>query len=461
MATPNPPGYCDECENVASQLCGGCRSSLYCSRACQKIAWSTHKHLCKTFKDFQDQHRPAATDKGEKYSRAILFDPARAHPQFIWLKSRNYCTDSIELEDLSDEGALSNVTKAKFTNDNVCDKRIEFVHNKLLDRYIGHVVYISYRDNYFNDGSEFNDAVAGISDSASKYLHAWGGPIIAHSTNNPMSLVDLVPSDLRHIGDFLTSFKYSAVHKVEDYDDWYASCDSDDSDDFDRPRRPLKLSLYEEFRKIRSARKNSMEEKLRGKKVTAVRINCNGDVTVDNRPRYEACEIFNSHPIFQQAATDISQHVDLPILVRRIPGSVDTWAKRNDVPTSMVPWVNTAGTFLNIGCQPERENDFPNYSWAWAPMYWQNSVGAVLVARQDKKDLLPGHVEALAEYNEEYLMPFFQTQMESEYCEDENLILDKHYVMKEVGAEKFEEYFQGWKLRQTDPVKQQTASPYV
>jgi hypothetical protein len=58
-------------------------------------------------------------------------------------------------------------------------------------------------------------------------------------------------------------------------------------------------------------------------------------------------------------------------------------------------------------------------------------------------------------------MPFFQTQMESEYCEDEYLLLDKYYVMKEFGLEKFEEYFQGWKLRKTDPVKQRTASPYA
>jgi hypothetical protein len=291
------------------------------------------------------------------------------------------------LEALADEGALANVTKSKFTNDQVCDKRIEFVRNKLLDSSIRYFIYISYRNNYFNDGSEFNGAVAGISDSASKYLHAWGGPIIAHSTNNPMSVVDLIPSDLRHIGDLFSSFKYSTADEVDDYDDYYASGDSEDSDDSNHPRKPLKLSLYEEFRQMRSARKKMMEEKLSGKKVTAVRINCDGDVTVDNRPRYEACEISSSHPIFEQAATDISKRVDLPTLVRRIPGNVDTWAKRNDAPTSMVPWVNTAGTLLNIGCQPDRENDFPGYSWGFAPMIWQNSVGAVLVARQDKKDL--------------------------------------------------------------------------
>ncbi len=36
--------------------------------------------------------------------------------------------------------------------------------------------------------------------------------------------------------------------------------------------------------------------------------------------------------------------------------------------------------------------------WGWAPRRWQNSVGSVLVVRQDKKALSPLHVEALCNY---------------------------------------------------------------
>ncbi|KAH3982715.1 hypothetical protein HBI56_005980 [Parastagonospora nodorum] len=92
-------------EKTASQLCGDCRSSLYCLKACQKIAWVTRKPLCKTLQDFQDQHRPAVTAEGDKYSRAIRFDPANAHPQFI--KSRNYYADSLELSDRFHERVLA------------------------------------------------------------------------------------------------------------------------------------------------------------------------------------------------------------------------------------------------------------------------------------------------------------------------------------------------------------------
>jgi hypothetical protein len=71
----------------------------------------------------------------------------------------------------------------------------------------------------------------------------------------------------------------------------------------------------------------------------------------------------------------------------------------------MVLWVNQATTYLKIGYQPERKNNFPEYTWGFAPLEWQNDVGAVMVVRQDKKPLLPDHVAALVEYSDTTFLP--------------------------------------------------------
>ncbi|RDX52824.1 hypothetical protein OH76DRAFT_126974 [Lentinus brumalis] len=55
---PAPPGQrrgdvleCDHCKSTGGTLtlkrCGGCATMLYCSKACQKAAWGSHKSLCR------------------------------------------------------------------------------------------------------------------------------------------------------------------------------------------------------------------------------------------------------------------------------------------------------------------------------------------------------------------------------------------------------------------------------
>ncbi|CAL1708634.1 unnamed protein product [Somion occarium] len=47
--------------NVKLFRCGGCNIEYYCSKACQKQAWPSHKQKCKLNQAFTSKHRPTLT----------------------------------------------------------------------------------------------------------------------------------------------------------------------------------------------------------------------------------------------------------------------------------------------------------------------------------------------------------------------------------------------------------------
>ena len=418
---------CDECDNEGAQRCGGCSSSWYCSKACQKNAWPLHKVLCTSFKDFQD--RPKAEWPGEKYTRAIYFHYDEGAPRFVWLRTCTVAGDEYPwlmtfpeaLTTINEEEADSEEFP-RMTKDEIC-------HNYALARRLPYNIVVSSRDNFLNDGSTHNKASNKIIDFYSRHLHEWRGPMIAHGTDvyddnplrrEPSYSQDLGPSDLKIIAHWLNTYLY-------------------------KPHTPPNIkSIQQEFRAV-----------------SGVRINCDGDVEVDGRPRYEPMELPAYHRLFNQAATDISKHVQLPIVIQRIPRSVTHWKKRSDTGNT-APWVNRAATFLNRACQPEREETGDlDYIWGFAHADWQGDVGAVMVMRKDKKTLLEEHVDALAEYHEDYLSDFFQEKWESSHQGVEpEMQRSTAWVMQEITKAKFEDFYVDWKSRQSDEAKKQQISPY-
>jgi hypothetical protein len=52
MSNPGGSRTCSSCCRLgASNLCGGCRASAYCSEACQRAHWKDHKHECMARRD--------------------------------------------------------------------------------------------------------------------------------------------------------------------------------------------------------------------------------------------------------------------------------------------------------------------------------------------------------------------------------------------------------------------------
>jgi len=109
--------------------------------------------------------------------------------------------------------------------------------------------------------------------------------------------------------------------------------------------------------------------------IKAVIVRCN----VDKRRSapWSATTIPADHPIFSQPVPSIPGLVEVPLVLHRV-GTQS--ANRADLD-------NQIATYLNV----DAESGF-------APLAWQSYVGTVVVARKDKKPLLPHHVEGMWMY---------------------------------------------------------------
>ncbi|KAJ7281562.1 hypothetical protein C8J57DRAFT_1056248 [Mycena rebaudengoi] len=61
-------GLChnDECTNSADQRCSNCKLVTYCSTACQKKAWKTHKRECEINRILREQEEIEAAEAGKR-----------------------------------------------------------------------------------------------------------------------------------------------------------------------------------------------------------------------------------------------------------------------------------------------------------------------------------------------------------------------------------------------------------
>lgn len=346
MTSPNAVGLCTACNNTNGRHCARCKSARYCSTACQKADWPTHKLLCPTFSAFD-----ASNQTTHEHFRAILFPADEEKPRYIWLHCKWH----------SDEDGSSNQYPETGPFLGLGLSMVPIQYNQVQKRNLSDTIYVCYRDTFLIDGSIPSKSVAAITATKPGQFHDWRGPIIVFGKVglgiDPVKCKDIDMNDFRHVVDYFLSYNYTPA----------------------------------------PANQQSTDIRVKG-----VRINCIGDEKLCNKSHFEGVEIPFTDSIFSYPDTsDIAERIGLPILTRRCPAN-PRWVNDQDnvifKPGS--PFNNPDATFLHLCCDPRADFDrrTGTLGWAWASQQWQNDVGSVIVVRQDRKPLFPLHVEALCKY---------------------------------------------------------------
>lgn len=139
-------------------------------------------------------------------------------------------------------------------------------------------------------------------------------------------------------------------------------------------------------------------------KVKGVKVNCVGDIKRFSK-KYIAVEVPKDHPVFFQRSSPISALVGMTVKARKYPFN-KMW---EEMPfTGFAPWSDATAAFLHMEVDPNSGG-----TWGFAPMYWQNSNGNMLVVREDEKDITPAEVEVLCDFCQYKMQPLFEDSNES------------------------------------------------
>ncbi|KAI1204516.1 uncharacterized protein F4807DRAFT_447060 [Annulohypoxylon truncatum] len=355
MAGVEVKDSCIICNTSSANFCDRCKSIRYCSKACQRADWPTHKLLCKAFSNFDTTKRPS-----KNHFRAIFFPVDKEKPELIWL----HCP----WRDDEEDGWYQHPDKKPFLGVDVFASTTSIQRNRILERDLSDTINLCYSDSFLVDGSRPNRSIAAITATKPYRSLDWRGPILAYGKEglgiDQIACKDLDLNDFRHVADLLISYSLDPV--------------------------PVNRQL------------SQLRQKSVGEKIKGVRINCIGDQKMCGRPKFEAVEIAQPDPIFSYGdVSEIMKRVELPIITQHCRPD-PKWANNENYKAfeGMSPFNNQDATYLHLCCDPNADLKLQmgKLGWGFAPLKWQDGVGSVIVVRQDKKPLFPLHMEAMCKY---------------------------------------------------------------
>lgn len=239
---------CPTCTEITKLLCSGCRAVNYCSEECQEADWPAHKLLCSAYKDMEA--RP-----NENARRVLFFPPDSSKPVFLWRKVLTYHDDDGTLS--FKKPRLSEEMGTEHPDVSTIDR------NAITGVPLGYHIYLRYDDNFLQNYQKENLAVAAATKGFSRI--SWRGPILAYC-----GLVDPVSAkqDIVNVTD-MCMMEYSHV-----------------------------IAYF-----IRTYRSTDADAALKGPKIEAVKVMCNGAIDAGKGPRFQAVKYPRSHPQMRALGT--------------------------------------------------------------------------------------------------------------------------------------------------------------
>ena len=221
--------------------------------------------LCPSFSSFATSNRPTPD-----HYRAVLFDPDKSKPTFIWLPCE-------WLQDEDGKNVYQMPKIATIIGSDTGPGDISLQYDSRLKRPLPNTIFIMFRDTFLVDGSRPSQSIASITAAQPGEHLGWRGPVFAFAKKglgiDPPACMDLDMVHSRHVVDHFLSYGYKS------------------------PKAQANAQL-----------------------VKGVRINCRGDVQILKRPPFEAIDVPSTHAIFTKHDTsDIADWIGIPILTKHCP----------------------------------------------------------------------------------------------------------------------------------------------
>lgn len=197
------------------------------------------------------------------------------------------------------------------------------------------------------------------------------------------------------------------------------------------------------------------------KTIKGVEIRCKADKEFLNLDKFTTVELPSIHPIFHPDISwmptnprpiDISVHVDLPLLIRKVIPDPQWRGLPRIFGVPIMPYENKKAVYLNL------ITDTLSTKFGFVDRdEWDQEVGRVLVVRKDRKDIAVHLVEAMVYFSRDVIHPLIlKHRRVTEESPPTQLSLEElsqgrtQLVQSQICRTKFEEFFQRFKQGKVD-----------